>query len=65
MAMMAVLYQAAPGAEKHVQAGPRSQATFSRREKVGFTLGLRVLAWWPAARFKVPRPSHPRILIGG
>ena len=63
--MTALLYQAAPGAKKRVQVGPRSQAPFLRRKKGGFTLGLDVLACGQAARFKVPCPSHPHILIGG
>lgn len=57
--MMAILYQAAPGAKKRVQVGPRSQAPFLRRKKGGFTLGLDVLAWWQAAQFKVSVSQTP------
>lgn len=57
--MTALLYQAAPGAKKRAQVGPRGQATFLRRKKVGFTLGLGVLAWRQAARFKVPVRHTP------
>lgn len=57
--MMALLYQAATGAKKRAQVGPRGQVTFSRREKVDFTLGLGVLAWWQAALSKVPVSQTP------
>lgn len=59
MAMMILPYQAATGAKKRAQVGPRGQVTFSRREKVDFTLGLGVLAWWQAAPFKVSVSHTP------